>query len=458
MLKKKYLQPFAFCLLALVLFVSPCLSTVNNSRYFNDKTTETRKTTLEVSAQEINYESILTEFDNSITEKEGSLITFTGYKSINISDFDELDLLSESNVSENNEIKVKYDFSYDSETNIVTLSAELNDAMGEIYIDTIQGAAFINDNGEIDAVMNVDGEGILLSEMRDAGMIDNCGWFSNLIKKVVKVVAVAVVTAVAVAAVTAVVVATAGAAAPAVVAAGVGVVSSGVTAATVAGTAIAAGATAAAITAGVGTAIAIGETIADEVAESSTSSLVNDDICMAGTEEIDQLTKDLIAKIAKIATITTLREFSRVYHVAFCVSTAFSESDKNYSVGDLYISNLALTFDEAYLVLIESGIINSINDITASAGIIADVAKTVITTDMQKLIDLIKGYKSRGYFANKRSGIYADSVEAAATLAVVTGAWIKDPEIGIVGRGSVNGYNHLHNFSRTIHIWYGSKI
>ena len=55
--------------------------------------------------------------------------------------------------------------------------------------------------------MNVDGELILLSELSDKGMIENCGWFSKVLKKV----AVAVVATVAVAAVTAVVVATCGA-------------------------------------------------------------------------------------------------------------------------------------------------------------------------------------------------------------------------------------------------------
>ena len=60
-----------------------------------------------------------------------------------------------------------------------------------------------------------DGESILLSEMNEAGMIQNCGWFSSLIKKVVKV-AVQVVT------VAAVVVATAGVAAGALFAMTVG--------------------------------------------------------------------------------------------------------------------------------------------------------------------------------------------------------------------------------------------
>ena len=72
----------------------------------------------------------------------------------------------------------------------------------------------------------MDGDYVLLSELQDAGLIENCGWFKKLIKKVVKIAVVAV-TVVAVAATTAaVVVATAGAAAPALVAAGVGVTTS----------------------------------------------------------------------------------------------------------------------------------------------------------------------------------------------------------------------------------------
>ena len=241
MAKKKLFSLITTISLALILLVTPCLIKVNG-------TSQTvRTTTVEVKRQSVDYQSVLDEFENAELETEGSLTTFVGYKSINLADLNGFDLVSETDVIEETEVSVKYNFSYDKETNIVTLSAELKDELGEIQIDTLTGAAFINEYGEIDAVMNVDGEGILLSEMKDAGLIENCGWFSRLIKKVVKVVAVAVVTAVVVAATAAVVVATAGAAAPAVVAAGVGVVSTGVTTGAIAGAAIAAGATAAAV-------------------------------------------------------------------------------------------------------------------------------------------------------------------------------------------------------------------
>ena len=53
------------------------------------------------------------------------------------------------------------------ETNIVTIFAAMKNDLGEIDLDEIQGVAFINDDGEIDAIMDVDGDKILLSEMKE---------------------------------------------------------------------------------------------------------------------------------------------------------------------------------------------------------------------------------------------------------------------------------------------------
>ena len=46
--------------------------------------------------------------------------------------------------------------------------------------------------------------------------------------------------------------------------------------------------------------------------------------------------------------------------------------------------------------------------------------------------------------------------QAAAILATVTGAWIK--EGSFIGRGGQGGYNHFHDLLKTIHIWYGSRL
>ena len=42
------------------------------------------------------------------------------------------------------------------------------------FVDTIEGKAFINDAGNIDAVLDLDGETILLSELQESGMLNNC--------------------------------------------------------------------------------------------------------------------------------------------------------------------------------------------------------------------------------------------------------------------------------------------
>lgn len=264
-----------------ILLVIVCGFIFCSTNFFQSKQmaeTQTIERTIEINRTAVDYQSILDEFEDSELETKGTLTTFVGYKSIDLAELDGIDLVSETDISDT-KVNVKYNFSYDKETNIVTLSAELKDELGEIHIDTITGAAFINEDGEIDAVMNVDGEGILLSEMKNAGMIDNCGWFKRLIKKVVKVVAVVAVVSVVAAATAAVVVATAGAAVPALVAAGVGVVSTGITASAVAGTAIAAGAAAAAVTAGVGLGMAIGETVAnsrEETKEQTNTDTISD--------------------------------------------------------------------------------------------------------------------------------------------------------------------------------------
>lgn len=227
-MKKKVLNFLTTISLALVLFVLPSFLTTLNSK----TTQETEPLTRTVSVQDasLDLENAFESFDNHQMETNGTLTTFEGNQTIKLRDLKELENVNDLNLDEDEEVTIKYIFSYDSESNVVTLTAILNNDTENPLMDSIHGVGFINDAGEIDAVMNVDGEGILLSEMRNAGMIQNCGWLSNLFKKIVKAVAVVA----AVVAVAAVVVATAGAAAPAVVAAGVGVVAG--TASTIAST------------------------------------------------------------------------------------------------------------------------------------------------------------------------------------------------------------------------------
>lgn len=207
----------AILLSIVLLFTFVILS--NNANNVSQVSANAR--TIELSESALDAQSVLNEFDDATLTRDGNTVYFEGYKPIDKGVISEIDYISEADFEELENCTTKYNFSYNSETNIVTIAATATLADGTIQVDEISGVGFINDNDEIDAVMNIDGEGILLSEMRDAGMIENCGWFSNLIKKV----AIAVAIVATVVAVAAVVVATAGAAAPALIATGVGVAS-----------------------------------------------------------------------------------------------------------------------------------------------------------------------------------------------------------------------------------------
>lgn len=211
--KNKYVLLIICAILCLsIAMVYTFSESVNTSQQIRD---------INLNSKQVDVQSILNEFSDVEMDKNNERILFEGTRKLDASLLKEIDNLSADDVNKLKTIDVRYSFQYDMVNNIVTLKATMYMPDGTVKIDTVTGVGFINDANEIDAVMNVDGEGILLSEMRNAGLIDNVGWFSRIIKKVAKVVAVAAVVVAAVA----VVVATAGVAAPAVVAAGIGVTS-----------------------------------------------------------------------------------------------------------------------------------------------------------------------------------------------------------------------------------------
>ncbi|GEM_PF-3946801 len=208
---------------ALVMILASWLVFSNQSQVNN---ANSPKRTISLVNEEIDYQSQFERFDSVEITQENNIAVLHGTQIVAASLFEEIDNVSEDDIEDLAGAEISYDMSYDSESNIITISAEMKNELGEVKIDQISGVAFFNENGEIDAVMNVDGEGVLLSEMRDYGMIENCGWFTSLIKAT----AVAVAVVAAVVAVAAVCVCTCGAAAPALVAVGVGVSTSAVAA------------------------------------------------------------------------------------------------------------------------------------------------------------------------------------------------------------------------------------
>lgn len=169
---------------------------------------------VELIEQSIDYQSVLEKFEGGILKQEGNIVTFEGTQKLDLNAYNCIDNLSESDIENYDNVSILYKFSYDYENEVISLTASMADGEGNIEMDTITGKPFLDSNGEVDAVMDIDGEYVLLSEMKNVGMIENCGWFKRLVKSVVKV---AVVTAAAVA-VAAVVVGTGGTGAIAVIA------------------------------------------------------------------------------------------------------------------------------------------------------------------------------------------------------------------------------------------------
>lgn len=200
MKKKNVLKFFITSVLALVLLLSPFML----QKIDNDYNEKLRTTKIEATESEIDHENVLSQFEDSSMTKEDSTTIFVGYQTLNLDEIGELDEVSETNVDNQTQARVKYTYTYNEETNLVTLKAQM-EKDNEVVVDEIVGFAFVNENGEIDAVLDMDGEEMLLSELQSAGMIENCGWFKNLAKKIKKsVVAKVVVAVVAVVAVSAV--------------------------------------------------------------------------------------------------------------------------------------------------------------------------------------------------------------------------------------------------------------
>lgn len=202
----------------------------NNTQAVN---ASVRTATLNESAVE--YATFFSEFDDAelLIDKENNALKFSGTKTLSSDLFEEIDLVGMTG-NDSDGIAVRYIFDYNANTNEFYLSVIADMENGEI-IDKWFGVPFTDENGEIDIAFATDDGIIYLSELQDSGVLENCGWFSRILKKVAKVAAVVAAVAVVVAVVVV--------AAPAVAAA-----------ATTVSTAVAVGGGAAAFTTGTATA------------------------------------------------------------------------------------------------------------------------------------------------------------------------------------------------------------
>lgn len=153
--------------------------------------------TVELSNDYFDDQSIFEEFDEHTLTTEDNVTYFEGVKTLDADLLSEINFISDQNLKDLDKSQLLYKVTYDAETNRVIASATITKEDGSVEYDEISGLAFINEKGETDAYMDIDGETVLLSELNDAGVIENCGWLSRLIKRVATVFPVlAVVTAV----------------------------------------------------------------------------------------------------------------------------------------------------------------------------------------------------------------------------------------------------------------------
>ena len=141
-----------------------------------------------LSSEEIDYDAFFNEFDDStlnVNESKNE-VTFVGVKSYDKSMFDEVDFVSIS--PDDEEISIEYSFYYSADENKYLLSI-IADVEDGVIVDNWEGTAFIADNNEVDIAFSTDNGVILLSDLEESGVLENCGWFSKLFKTVAKVAA-----------------------------------------------------------------------------------------------------------------------------------------------------------------------------------------------------------------------------------------------------------------------------
>lgn len=162
-------------LLVCSVFVAVCAFST-----FNDETISLQTRNIELVESDLKIDSQFKSFDSYELEYLDGKVDFIGYDSIKLSDLYDFDLISDEEL--NNEVTTKYNCTYDYENGVVILNVSLIDGEESSIIDTIYGVILMNEEENYDVAFDCDGEVLLLSELEESEMIENCGFFSKLKK------------------------------------------------------------------------------------------------------------------------------------------------------------------------------------------------------------------------------------------------------------------------------------
>lgn len=136
-----------------------------------------------LSSKEIDYDAFFNEFDDStlnVNESKNEVV-FVGVKSYDKSMFDEIDFVSIK--PDDEEISIEYSFNYSADENKYLLSI-IADVEDGVIVDNWEGTAFITDNNEVDIAFSTEDGVVLLSDLEESRVLENCGWFSKIFKTV----------------------------------------------------------------------------------------------------------------------------------------------------------------------------------------------------------------------------------------------------------------------------------
>ncbi len=150
--------------------------------------------TVRLAGSEVDVQSILAEYEDVSLSTEQSVTKFTGYRTLDDSILSNVDNVSETDMANLVNQRIKFECTFDAQTNIVTINAYAESEEGTILSEEFFGIAFINDMGEVDAIIKIDNdESVLLSDLMQNTLVDNIGWLGNLLKGIVTVFAPGVV-------------------------------------------------------------------------------------------------------------------------------------------------------------------------------------------------------------------------------------------------------------------------
>ena len=121
--------------------------------------------------------NIFDSYEVQLLEEDGKA-NFVGYKEITMSDLYDLDLIADADIRAT--AQTRFSCTFDYENGIVVLSALIESDIEAVVLDEIYGVIFMDEDKKFDVAFAIEDDILLLSEMREAGIIDECGLFSKI--------------------------------------------------------------------------------------------------------------------------------------------------------------------------------------------------------------------------------------------------------------------------------------